>query len=211
MKLALTKETVPIKRHSDVLLVTGDGKLLKEDLHEFFQWHILHDTMCIGRSIGAYPGQIQHYADIDADECKWVLENLHETYPGKFNGNLYKHTLGHVDWCNTGWDLMDNPWPKDDYITWHGSTALFAMLIGLEMGYKRIVLAGCPIDSKGHWMFPDEDYGPQWAGETYQAWFEFMKTAQKGMVRSLSGYTKILLSQPDKDFFDGFSKGTASY
>ena len=204
-RLTLTKESKPVKRYNDVLLITGDGSNLVNDINEFLAWDVPHDVMAIGRSIKAYPEQIAHYADIDADEGKWVADNLHNNYPKKINGITVRHTLGVVDWFDAGWDLVGNPWPSDE-VMWHGSTSFFAVLVGLELGYKRIVLAGCPLDSKGHWYFPDEDWGPKWTGETYQVWFEFTLDERKRKCRSMSGYTEILLGRPDKEFFDGFSK-----
>jgi len=200
--LTLTKEAIPIRRRHDVLLITGDGKLLELDIAQFLEWDVPHDTMCIGKSGKAYPGKIQHYADVDADEGKWVAENLDKAYPGKINGEIIRHTLGEVDWFDAGWDLVGNPWPSED-VMWHGSTSFFAVLAGLEMGYKRIILAGCPLDSNGHWCFPDEKDGPKWTGATYQVWFEFTNDIRSDLVRSMSGYTKILLGDPRKEFFDG--------
>jgi hypothetical protein len=97
-------------------------------------------------------------------------------------------------------------------VMWHGSSALFSVLIGLEMGYTRIYLAGCPLDSKGHWYFPDEDYGPRWTMETYQAWLDFMDTPEAQRVRSLSGYTAKMLGNYfydfcDHDFIDVYTHG----
>ena len=202
-RLKLVQENKPVKRKEDVLLITGDGKLLLEDIREFLDWNISHDVMSIGKSIKAYPGKVQHYADVDAEEGKWVAENLKEIYPDRINGKIIRHTLGEVPWFDAGWDLEGAYWPSED-IMWHGSTALFAVLVGLEMGYKRIVLAGCPLDSNGHWCFPQEKTGPRWTGETYQVWFEFTKDPRRFQVRSMSGYTRILLSRPDKGYFHGF-------
>lgn len=202
MKLKLSRGT-PKRRH-DILLITGDGKLLRHDIAEFLEWDKKHDVMCIGKSGKAYPGTIQHYADIDAEEGKWVSENLCKAYPGKVNGVVTRHTLGEVPWFDACWDLVGNPWPDED-VMWHGSTSFFALLVGLEMGYKRIVLAGCPLDSNGHWCFPGEKYGPRWTGATYQVWFEFTKDPRAQQARSMSGYTKILLDKPNRGFFDGVS------
>jgi hypothetical protein len=176
-----------------VLLVTGDGKTLINDLKRFMALKIDHDVLCMGRSIKQYPGHVTHYVDVDSDAGAWVLQNLEKNNPDKVGPDgILTHTLGDVDWVDCDWDIMSCPWPMAD-VMWHGSSALFSVLIGIEMGYKRIYLAGCPLDSKGHWYFPEEDYGPRWTMETYQAWFEFAETPDAKKVRSLSGYTKTLL------------------
>jgi hypothetical protein len=187
----IVKNTIytPLRNH-DVLLITGDGKPLPQDLEMFIDRGIDHDVMCIGRSIQIYPGQVDHYADVDADAGKWVAENLIQNNPNK--GNPIKHTLGDVPWFDVCWEIEDCLIPSED-ILWHGSTALFCVLIGIAMEYHRIVLACCPMDSKGHWYFPDETYGPKWTFESYQSWFEFAATEWVKKVCSLSGYTKQLL------------------
>lgn len=209
LKLSLQREGKKISRKKDILLITGDGKSLLKDLERFFFYnHHKHDVMGIGRSLQAYPGIVQHYVDVDSDAGKWVAETLECIYPDKINGALIKHTLGGSDdapWFDNTWDLADDPFPHAKDMMWHGSSGLFALLVGLEMGYKRIVLAGCPMDSKGHWYFPGIEYGPVWTFESYQAWFEFTLDPRKRRVRSCSGYTEILLGAPDEDFFNGIS------
>lgn len=200
MKLKLMFSERPVNRKENVLLITADGKPLLSDLQGFFDLAIPHDTMCIGRSIQAYPGHIQHYADVDSDAAVWVVENLKKDHPAKINGYLYTHTLGECRGFNCDWDLEDCPWPVEDTM-WHGSTALFAVLVGLELGYLRIVLAGAPLDSKGHWYFKEETFGPRWTGESYQAWFEFARQEEAGKVRSFSGYTAQIIGKPTRGWF----------
>ena len=185
-------------RLTDTLLITGDGKSYPADLETFLDMEVPHDALTIGRSILLYPSDVLHYADVDADAGKWVVENLANNH--KNAAHTVSHTLGAVEWFDVGWDIKNCP-IKSDEVLWHGSTALFAVLIGLAMGYRRIVLAGCPMDSKGHWYFKDQTWGPRWTMESYQAWFEFAATDRARNVRSMSGYTGQLLGRPDRDFF----------
>jgi len=181
-------------KESDVLLITADGKTLPDDLDLFLTKGIVHDVMCIGRSIRLYPGHVHHYVDVDADAGKWVADNLEKNHPAR--GPIFKHTLGDVPWFDGAWEITNCPINSED-ILWHGSSAYFGALIGLAMGYENIVLAGCPMDSKGHWYNPDETWGPRWTMETYQVWFEFAATPESKRVKSLSGYTKQLLGGLD--------------
>jgi len=191
-------------KNHDILLITGDGRTLPDDLERFLSWNLSHDVMCIGRSIQLYPGQVTHYSDVDADAGKWVVENLARTYPDK--GDPVTHTLGDVEWFDIGWEVEDQPIQSDE-VLWHGSTALFSVLVGLSLGYDRIVLAGCPMDSKGHWYFSEdvEPRGlPKWTPESYQVWFEFAKHPKSYNVRSMSGYTKTLLAPATAEWSDGY-------
>lgn len=195
----ICKQSREVPRNHDLLLITGDGKPLPVDLKRFLEFNIPHDVMCIGRSIGLYPWEVTHYADVDADAGKWVVENLFKVHPRA--GTPITHTLGDVAWFDVGWEIEDCPISSDE-ILWHGSTALFSVLIGLAMGYRRIVLAGAPMDSKGHWYFPEEKKGPRWTMESYQAWFEFAGSERASKVSSMSGYTGLLLGNPCKHFFN---------
>jgi len=207
-RLYKTRETKPSVRNNDVLLITGDGKNLVEDLETFNKFGVEHDKLCIGRSIAVVDQPIIHYVDVDSDAGKWVCENLSMQYPGKVNGKLIRHTMGAEEdapWFDNTWDLKGSNIPAEEAM-WYGSSAFFAVLIGIEMGYKRIVLAGCPLDSKGHWYFKNETYGPKWTGPDYQVWFEFAAGCRAYIVRSLSGYTRILLNEPDRSWLNGITK-----
>ena len=202
----IVKETRRFEIHNQLLLITGDGKTLPADLKAFLELNLPHDVACIGRSISIYPWAVKHYVDVDSDAGKWTLEKLDDLFP-RANSPI-THTLGAVDWVDVGWEV-DGQEIESDEVLWHGSTALFAVLIGLAMRYKRIVLAGCPMDSKGHWYFPDQKEGPRWTPESYQNWFEFAATEQAANVSSMSGYTAQLLGKPCKHFFNCISKEEA--
>uniref|UniRef100_A0A6M3KIV2 Uncharacterized protein n=1 Tax=viral metagenome TaxID=1070528 RepID=A0A6M3KIV2_9ZZZZ len=87
-----------------------------------------------------------------------------------------------------------------DEILWHGSSALFAAYICLTLGYKKIVLAGCPLDSNGHWYFPANQLGPRWTGESYQAWLDFAREPEAKKVKSLSGYTAQIVGEATREW-----------
>lgn len=169
------------KRNEDVLLITGDGRTVHGDLEFFKSWGISHDIMAIGRSIKLHE-KADHWANVDGPGSKWWAEHL----PGK----PIRHTLGDCDGYDCIWD--DG---KPDGDPWYGSSALFAAIIALEMGYERIVLAGCPLDHDGHWYFGPEFDGPEWRPEDYAAWIEFSCTPRAKKVKSLSGFTKRVLDE----------------
>ena len=205
MILELKEQQKEVIKNSEIVLICGDGKALLRDIKTFLDTAdalgLPHDAYCIGRSIKAYPGVVTHYADVDADAGFWVASDIVKNNPEKVGeaGYICKHTLGGCPAFHFDWEIKGSPWDMDE-VLWHGSTGLFAVLSAIEMGYKKIVLAGMPIDSKGHWYFPEEEYGPKWTMETYQNWFEFKAIAPSKKVRSLSGYTALLLGEPTKDW-----------
>ena len=195
IKLQKTQENRKVERHNDLLLITGDGRSLPDDLNRFKDKRLPHDVMCVGRSIKLIRGKVLHYVDVDADSDKWVLENLDKNHPDA--GYPITHTMGNVDWVDVGWDSDDIPYDPDD-VRWHGSTALFGCLIAREMGYRFVVLAGCPMDKEGHWYFPAEHKGPNWQYQDLAAWVHFKGNGAKH-VTSMSGLTRMILGGPPWD------------
>jgi hypothetical protein len=193
MEIVLTAEIKPRITHSTVV-IAGDGRTLLEDIEAIDSLVSSYDTYPIGRSINVFP-VVDHWGNVDCNESIWWAENL----PNKWRGQPQRHTLGPCRGFDFYWDI-----PQIDYdikdLMWHGSTALFAVHTSLAMGYERVVLAGCPLDGAGHWYFGPEDKGPRWTGECYQAWLDFSICREARKVRSLSGYTKIILGEPTREW-----------
>jgi hypothetical protein len=189
MKLVLNKSNVELTPRLPELLIVGDGVLLEVDLVNYLSMKRDHETMSVGRSYQKIDGECRHWANVDAAEAKWWADNLPAINQG---GKPVRHTIGEYPWMDVAWDVAegDQLWNPAE-VLWHGSSALFGVYIGLVMGYERIVLAGCPMDSRGHWY--DRRPGPRWTAEGYQAWLDFARTPESRRVESLSGYTKQIL------------------
>lgn len=204
--IELFQARAELKPESPVLLVLGDGESMPSDLDTFLSWGIEHDVGALGRGIKDYPGRVHHWFNGDGETAIQWAKNLP-------NGNgTIKHTCGHVDGFDVDWDWRN----KDDYhygtITGegpgrsHGSSAMFATLAGLYMGYDRIVLAGCPLDSNGHYYWPEktqDTLGPLWMGFDMMAWIDFRDSENGHRVRSLSGYTAKIMGYADKKWVQG--------
>lgn len=193
IKMKIHKNSRPIKTFNPLVLITADGWSAPEDIKKFQAWQIPHDTYAIARSIHLLKNPVDHWGDVDSDPAMWVAGNLKAK---DREGNMpLRHSLGPQKNFDVDWDIDGKiPWDTSE-ILWHGSSALFAVLCCIAMGYQKIVLAGAPLDGKGHWYYTDIP-GPKWTGESYQAWFEFAACEQANMVKSLSGYTKQLLGEP---------------
>ena len=183
---------LPVRREG-VVLITGDGRSLPGDVEKFLSWRIPHDVMAIGRSVGFYPGDVLHWANVDGEPCIWWAEHLPKKNRGEFP---IRHTLGECRGFDVDWEIIDEIelWSPDEQ-SWHGSTSLFAVYACLALGYQKIVLAGCPLDCKGHWFFPETEQGPVWRASDYQAWLEFSRDPQANKVKSLSGYTAMMIGE----------------
>jgi len=176
---------------NEILLITGDGRTLPDDLLGFKYFEVPHDTMAIGRSIQCVD-KVKHWANVDGPDSVWWAEHLPPRNDGKMP---IRHTLGDCRGYDIDWD--DEMGERD---RWYGSTALFGVLAGLALGYKKIILAGCPLDTNGHWYFEDSIKGPDWTTEDFMAWEKFISNPEHEKVKSLSGFTMLMLGKPDKEW-----------
>ncbi len=124
----------------------------------------------------------QHTARI-----RWMRNESPETHgcgvlPKEFKGNTVPG--GAVDklWAHTELGMNPNG----------GSSGLFAALVGLKLGYKEIVLCGCPADS-------GNTYDPDWVRDEFRNKQQTWKKAADvfgGRVTSMSGFTKEFFGYP---------------
>jgi hypothetical protein len=202
----LILSVVPIKeglnpkklRSKDTVLVCGDGATLPEDVKVFESFGVDHDVYCINRSMLYFKRPIAHWAAIDAEESLWFSENLTSAVRPE-NGTILRHTIG---WCPMGYDIhwkvnqeFENETQKH---VWAGNSGYFGVLTALAMGYKKVILAGMPLDTKPHWYESNDKLGPNWVGQTYRTWIDFTRKHPKSdYVRSLSGYSAFILGRDE--------------
>lgn len=181
LRLVKKAHGVDLRRKSDTLLISGDGRTLQDDLIRFETTRGDYEVAAIGRSIKVHKRPVRHWINVDGPGSKWWAEHL--SHPA------VRHTIGDCEGYDCIWD--DG---QPDGEPWYGSSSLFAALIGLILGYKAIILAGCPMDMAGHWYFPPEHSGPQWREQDFEAWRQFARLPKPGEVSSLSGFTREVLS-----------------
>jgi len=195
-------------RKCDIVLITGDGHCLAQDVKTFNSWAIPHDIYAVNRSLVFHERQVDHWAAVDIEETAWFTQHISgKIEPDKF---ILRHTLGEeVKWGDVdSLGLFDVYWKMDykfenDYQrrTFVGNTGYFAMLTAIKMGYKKIVLAGIPIDFGPHFYDPPEMDGPQWGGMTFAQWMDFkMFVPEADKVRSMSRYSAFILGTATKEW-----------
>ena len=209
------------ERFSSTVLITGDGRTLLGDIKAFKEMtrgynsnepdeHFLerheypaipHDVFCCNRSIHAYPDKVDHWADVDAEAAIWVAENLplDKVPEGRV---IQRHTIGIYRGFNIGWGVEGIDPKELDSLLWLGSTTFFAVVAAVQMGYEKIVLAGTPLDKKGHWYDEPGAGAYRWTGEIYTVWMDFARDKQSERVRSLSGYTSQILGKADREWLN---------
>jgi len=193
-KISIHKTDSDVLRSKDILLILGDGRSLDNDKRIFSLLGVKYDVAAIGRSIKACSNP-KHWFNADGQTAMAWAKQIKEQHKGTIT-----HTLGDEDGFDVDWEIEQPDYHYAEITgekgRLHGSSAFFATLAGLEMGYKKIVLAGCPLDTEGHWYFEPKDVetlGPMWLCLDFMAWLDFAGTANAIKVRSMSGYTQKIL------------------
>ena len=89
-----------------------------------------------------------------------------------------------------------------------GTSALFAAKIGIAMGYKKIILCGCPMDNSGHYWEDPSTVGILGCEAIGMVWKDAARDYLRNYVKSMSGRTKECLGEPTKEWLDDKSEIT---
>jgi hypothetical protein len=76
-----------------------------------------------------------------------------------------------------------------------GSSALLGTLAAIKLGYKKIILCGCPLEGKSKRQ-PNEVYS------TFHKGWQSKRETVIDCVRSVSGWTKEFLGEPTKEWLN---------
>jgi len=182
--------------YSGGLIIVGSGWNVWDDLSCGHHG----DVMCINDIGMHYPREFEHWYSNHHNQLVTWLEARRFRYKDKApelhscqGAPQFKHGKPRNHW----------PWPG------HGTSGLNAVYTGIALGYERIVLAGVPLDDKGHYFDPPEGHWLQngkWSNFTREVperddgprfWDDANKDIFQGMVRSISGRTLELLGGPD--------------
>jgi hypothetical protein len=201
-------ETIPLEElrpepKRDILLIVGDGSSVLDDLSEFFDFAVPHDTLCLTHAAVLYHELLElpfeHYAVGDS----------HREYEQELAGRLPDSVLKHA-W-NPKSKNFDVRWIKGDNRGWSGTTLNLGIKVGLALDYLRLVLAGCPMDNSGHWYdrFLKKNDNKLKNDHRHHLWFwTEMATRPSGrFIRSMSGNTGDLLGVPTIEWLEGGING----
>ena len=202
-----------IGKRAGPLLVIGAGATLGRDLRRVNHIEWTGDKMAINAAGILYPMLFRHWATIHGD-C--AMFHPHNTCLNHY-GAGHKRSMGKVVWRDQimvhsarmgikGQSIVNDwmyEWGEEHFPRhWrNGSSGLFAVEIGLLLGYDKIVLAGCPLDHSGYcWDAGDWPVnGLGWTTavpESTKAIWRERAQVWNGRVASLSGWTRELLGEP---------------
>ena len=92
---------------------------------------------------------------------------------------------------------------------WGGTSGLFAAQIALlELGFRGVIMAGCPLDHAFGACYPLDKGRTKWANGSearYQRNWRKALPAIRDRIRSMSGWTQELLGAPDAEWIAALS------
>jgi hypothetical protein len=170
------------EERSGSLLVMGGGRCVWEDLEQLGQWS---GATMTANEVGAhYQGSIDHWASLHPDFFPfWIGRRSLLGMSVHFLCHAQKRSCPAVDCV---WSFS------------HGTadSGLFAVSVGLAMGYDKVVLAGVPLDNDGHYYDAPGYVSTFNDRPTTLEWEAARESVFEDRVRSLSGRTRSLLGAP---------------
>jgi len=167
-----------------ILIITGAALCVLDDLTVLAMDETRADFMAIGLdAVNKYPWPIKYmatYHPVEIPEIKARRESI--------GGNTDYIVISHEQ--KPGVDIIE-PLLGGEC---SGSSALMGAQAAVKLGYRRIVLCGCPMTGKS---VKNDNY------ETFRAGWEQKKKFLNGRVRSMSGWTKELLGAPTEEWLNG--------
>lgn len=178
------------------LVICGDGACVWDDLERFEAKSTINggrvlkpgwQFMTVNKMVEVFPGDIEHAYSNEATFLRRCIAARRQEYTREFTGPKHVHSIGQgSDWC----------WPFNG----SGTSGLGACLVGIGLGYQRIVLCGVPLDNGPHngeppWRttaFASSEAAGAMGSDRNSHW-ELAKVAFAGRVRSMSGRTKTWL------------------
>jgi hypothetical protein len=153
----------------------GRGKVEMENM----------DFMVVNKLGEVFPGNIEHWYSNEAKLLQTFEMARRNEYRNEFSCSWHTHS----NHRGAKWH-----WPLGG----HGTSGLSAILVGLLLGYERIVLCGMPLDDGPHngeppWRsckFESAEVADTVGGGISKPWKYAIDHAFQGRVRSMSGRTK---------------------
>lgn len=164
------------------LVIFGSAPCVQDDLARLPD-HAWFDFMAVGmNSLDRYAGRIDYIANNHKEnisKINAIMMQRHEACGGNTDYKMICFDDG------PGVDIV-GPCPTGSP---SGSSSLTGALAAINMGYQRIILAGCPLGGNAPAGNPYEEFRGGWA---------IKKNEMLGLVKSLSGWTRDFLGAPCK-------------
>lgn len=167
-----------------VAFVLGGANTLDSDMSVAYSLATPDTIIATNHAGRDFPGKLPHWCTLHTELMQgWMDERRESGRPG----------AGQMWTSNTKTVPPDHVELYRYLPSWNGSSGLLAVQVALELGYKRIILCGVPLDKKAEHY----DYSGPWmdAPRYRSAWTRHLSEI-RDYVRSPSGWTQQILGAP---------------
>jgi hypothetical protein len=176
---------------SGPLVILGGASCLWDDLAQVKgnpTYMAINETGCFARKnishwATKHPSFLPHYLG-------WYKEYYFPTNTENKDFNFFAHVFKPHIHTHAPKDA-ENIW---QFINEKGSSGLFAVHVGLALGYNPIWLTGIPLEPMGNLC--DPPWIEPFTYDQYQKFWEIAAERFGGRVKSFSGFTRKLLGAP---------------
>jgi hypothetical protein len=183
------------------LVICGDAIGVWQDLEAFGCRHDIgrgrvdkegFDFLTVNKLVETFPGHVEHCYSNEPSVLLRFIAARRQEYTREFEAPSHTHSIsGGAAWT----------WPFGG----HGTSGLGAVLVGLGLGYDRIVLCGIPLDDgphngEPHWRrcaFKSSEAAGSVSTGRNSHWWRAKQLAFDDKVRSMSGRTREWLGAPE--------------
>ena len=188
------KSDFEFKPHNTALVVAGCASCVWDDIDKI---ELNKKDVLAVNDIGLYLFRITHWAS-----CHPVIINSGSAIRRVRLDHCRREDsfLSHIPDYSSNEGLADFIWTIPQL---QGTSGMFGTLIGLYLGYSKIILAGIPLDSSPHFYAQKSKYSNFDREGIHKSWKKINDLIFEDKVRSLSGWTRELLGEPTKEWLNG--------
>jgi len=187
--LYIDVDTLRPKPKNDILLIVATAPCNWNDVLTFACIGDGYDVMCINHVALAFGYKFQYFAT--GDSHIGLFRSIAKELKRQLGLGLTSHCY-HPH--SNGFDIR---WIRKDK-TCRGTSTMFGVEVGLALGYLKIVLAGAPMDSSGHFY---DKARPDFENRLDE-WVKLAGGPLACFIRSMSGNTRDLFGEPTKEWLN---------
>lgn len=173
---------------NDIVLIVGTSGSMEGDIKSFDELEIDADVIAVNKAIALLDRNVKHFVSLDL-----AKQSVHK--------DLLEDVVVHsIDEPNTeALDMAHCLWNFENRCL--RMSGIYAIIVAVALGYKKILLAGISMDKSGHSDSPNDNTSAYPARWQCNLGLNVVRHCGK-YVRSFSGLTKDSFGYPDKEFLE---------
>lgn len=173
------------------LLIMGASPLMKDDCQRFLEIYKSEDVDYLAVGMDTMDR-------IDKDIKFFATYHVKDIFPAqerrfKMGYNMDFKIIAHIPYPKKTNNVVDFIIGIDLMKEKSGSSAMLGCLAGIEIGYTKIILCGCPLEGKTASGLSYKQFQKGWT---------FHQNKVLGVVKSMSGWTKEFLGEPTREWLE---------